>query len=43
MILVITTDIKLNLFLGENKIRKSQEVALLGVAITNKLSFKTHF
>lgn len=43
MILVITTDIKLNLFLGENKIEKSQEVALLGVTITNKLSFKTHF
>ena len=31
-----------NLFLGENKIEKSQEVILLGMTIDDKLSFKTH-
>ena len=36
------TDIKVNLLLDGNKIKKSQEVALLGITIDDKLSFKTH-
>ena len=36
------TDIKVNLFLDGNKIENSQEVALLGITIDEKLSFKTH-
>ena len=38
-ILGTKSDIKVNLFLDENKIEKSQEVALLGITIDDKLSF----
>ena len=42
MILGTNTDIKVSLFLDENKIEKSQEVVLLGITIDDKLNFKTH-
>ena len=42
MILGTNTDIKVNIFLEGNKIGKSQEWVLLGIAIDDKLSFKTH-
>ena len=42
MILGTNTAIKVNLFLGGNKIGKSQEVVLLGITIVDKLRFKTH-
>ena len=42
MILGTNTGIKVSLFLDENKTEKSQEVFLLGIAIDDKLSFKTH-
>ena len=42
IILGTNTDIKVNLFLDENKIQKSQEVVLLGINVDDKLSFKMH-
>ena len=42
MILGTNTAIKVNLFLGGNKIGKSQEVVLLGITIVDKLRFKKH-
>ena len=42
MIMGTNADTKANLFLDGNKIEKFQEVALLGTAIDDKLSFKTH-
>ena len=42
MILGTNTDIKVNLFLSGNKIEQFQEVLVLGIAIDDKLSFKTH-
>ena len=41
MILGTNTD-KIILFLDRNDIEKSQEVVLLGIAIENKLTFKTY-
>ena len=41
MILGTNTDIKVNLFLSGNKIKKSPDVVLLGITI-DKLSFKRH-
>ena len=38
-ILGTKSDIKVNLFLDENKIEKSQEVALPGITIDDKLNF----
>ena len=40
MILGTNTDIMVNLFLDGNKIKKSQEVALLGINIDDKVSLK---
>ena len=42
MILGINTDIKIDLFVDGNKLEKSHEVALLGITIDDKLSFKTY-
>ena len=36
------TDMKVDLFLDENKIEKSQDVALFGTTIDDKLSFIKH-
>ena len=41
MILGTNTDIKVNLFLDGNKIKKFQERVLLGITIDDKLSFET--
>ena len=40
MILGTNTDINVNLFPNGNKTVKSQEVALFGIAIDDKLRFK---